>query len=54
MARKWPSNVWKITFWIWSDGIPRKRSAAARSEVSSLLILTLATALTEMGTPFSV
>ena len=34
--------------------MPRKRSAAADSEMSSPLIFTLATAFTEIGTPFRV
>ncbi len=54
MDRRWPSSVWKITRWIWSCVMPRNRSAAACSDVSSLRIFTFATALTDTGTPFSV
>ena len=43
-----------MTFWTSTWVMPRKRSAAAWSEVSSPRILTLATAFTDTGTPFSV
>ncbi len=54
IERRWPSSVWKMTFCTWSCVIPRNRSADACSDVSSPRILTLATALTDTGTPFSV
>ena len=51
IARRCPSSVWKITSLILSVVIPRKRSAALRSEASSLAIFTLATASTVTATP---
>ncbi len=50
-APQWPSSVWKITPLICSLVMPRKRSAAPRSETSSPEILTLATASTVTATP---
>ena len=51
MARRCPSSVRKITSLIFSVVMPRKRSAALRSDASSPAILTLATASTVTATP---
>src|SRR5262245_16179990 len=51
MARRCPSSVRKITSLILSVLMPRNRSAAPRSDMSSPAIFTLATASTVTATP---